>query len=195
MPIETVQIATAADKAAATAVLTLAFSTDPAARWTWPDPKTYLAALPRFVEAFGGAAFHKGSAHYIPGAGVALWLPPDVDSDEAAMMELMRTTVDPATASDGPQVMQQMMSYHPREPHWYLPLLGVDPARQGNGLGARLLDYANDMFDHDGVVAYLESSNPRNIGLYQRHGFEVLGTVQVGGSPVITPMRRNPRRR
>ncbi|HYX02137.1 MAG TPA: GNAT family N-acetyltransferase, partial [Reyranella sp.] len=86
-------------------------------------------------------------------------------------------------------------SYHPREPHWYLPLLGVDPARQGQGLGARLLDYANDMFDHDGVVAYLESSNPRNIGLYQRHGFEVLGTVQVGGSPVITPMRRNPRRR
>jgi len=195
MPIETVQIATAADKAAATAVLTLAFSGDPAARWTWPDPKSYLGAFPRFVEAFGGAAFHKGSAHYVPGAGVALWLPPDVDSDEAAMMELMRTTADPATASDGPQVMQQMMSYHPREPHWYLPLLGVDPARQGQGLGARLLEHANDVFDRDGVVAYLESSNTRNIGLYQRHGFEILGTVQVGRSPVITPMRRDPRRR
>ena len=195
MPIETVQIATAADWAAATAVLTLAFSGDPAARWTWPDPKIYLAAFPRFVEAFGGAAFQKGSAHYIEGAGSALWLPPGVDSDEAAMMELMRTTADPATASDGPQVMQQMMSYHPREPHWYLPLLGVDPARQGLGLGTRLLEHANDMFDRDGIVAYLESSNPRNIGLYQRHGFEILGTVQVGRSPVITPMRRNPRRR
>jgi len=195
MPIETVQIATAADRAAATAVLTLAFSGDPAARWTWPDPKGFLAAFPRFVQAFGGAAFQKGSAHYIQGAGAALWLPPGVDSDEAAMMELMRTTADPATASDGPQVMQQMMSYHPREPHWYLPLLGVNPARQGQGLGARLLEHANDVFDRDGVVAYLESSNPRNIGLYQRHGFEVLGTVQVGRSPVITPMRRDPRRR
>src|SRR5215475_2802131 len=104
MPIETVQIAAAANKAAATAVLTLAFSGDPAARWTWPDPKTYLAAFPRFVEAFGGAGFAKGSAHRIGRVAAALWLPPDVDSDEAAMIELMRTTADPATASDGPQV-------------------------------------------------------------------------------------------
>ena len=195
MAAQTVRVVTAADKAGAIAVLTLAFSSDPAARWTWPDPKTYLAAFPRFVEAFGGAAFRRGSAHYIEGVAAALWLPPEVDSDEAAMRELMRTTADPGTARDGPQVMQQMANYHPREPHWYLPLLGVDPARQGQGLGARLLEHANEIFDRDGVVAYLESSNPRNIGLYQRHGFEILGTVQVGVSPVITPMRRDPRPR
>ena len=134
MAAQTVRVATAADKAGAIAVLTLVFSSDPAARWTWPNPKTYLAAFPRFVEAFGGAAFRRGSAHYIEGVAAALWLPPGVDSDEAAMVELMRTTADPGTASDGPQVMQQMARYHQREPHWYLPLLGVDPARQGQGL-------------------------------------------------------------
>jgi ribosomal protein S18 acetylase RimI-like enzyme len=89
--------------------------------------------------------------------------------------------------------MQQMARYHPREPHWYLPLLGVDPARQGQGLGSRLLEHATWLFDLDGAVAYLESSNPRNVSLYQRHGFEALGRIQVGSSPVFTPMRRDPR--
>jgi len=47
--------------------------------------------------------------------------------------------------------------------------------------------------DADGVAAYLESSNPRNISLYLRHGFEILGTIQVGDSPTVTPMLRRPR--
>jgi ribosomal protein S18 acetylase RimI-like enzyme len=89
--------------------------------------------------------------------------------------------------------MQQMARFHPREPHWYLPLFGVDPARQGQGLGGRLLEHANRLFDREGTVAYLESSNPRNVPLYLRHGFEVLGRIQVGSSPVFTPMRRDPR--
>jgi hypothetical protein len=38
----------------------------------------------------------------------------------------------------------------------------------------------------------LESSNPKNISLYLRHGFEVIGEIQVGSSPVVTPMIRNP---
>jgi hypothetical protein len=29
-----------------------------------------------------------------------------------------------------------MSGYHPDEPHWYLPLLGVDPLRHGKGLGS-----------------------------------------------------------
>ena len=33
----------------------------------------------------------------------------------------------------------QFAGYHPAEAHRYLPLLGVDPARQGHGYGAALL--------------------------------------------------------
>ena len=47
--------------------------------------------------------------------------------------------------------------------------------------------------DADGIPAYLESSNPRNIGLYQRHGFEVRSPIQVGSSPEVVPMLRLPR--
>jgi hypothetical protein len=42
-------------------------------------------------------------------------------------------------------------------------------------------------------TAYLESSNRRNISLYMRHGFEVMGEIQVGAAPPVTPMLRSPR--
>jgi ribosomal protein S18 acetylase RimI-like enzyme len=188
-----VETATAADEAAVFAVLTLAFGNDPATRWTWPDPKTYLEAFPHFAKAFGGAAFGAGSARRIGSAGAALWLPPGVGSDDAAIGALMQCTADVKTAVDGPQIMQQMARYHPKEPHWYLPLIGIDPAQQGRGLGGALMRHATEICDRERVPAYLESSNPRNVPLYQRHGFEVMGTIQAGQSPTITPMLRKPR--
>jgi GNAT superfamily N-acetyltransferase len=190
-----VQTATAEDEAAVFAVLTLAFSSDPASRWTWPDPKTFIAAFPRFAKAFGGAAFAKGTAHRIGSVGAALWLPPGAGPDEEAMGTLMMETADAGTAVDGPKLMQQMASHHPKEPHWYLPLIGIDPAHQGKGLGSALLKHATDICDRDGMPAYLESSNLANVPLYERHGFAALGRIQIGGSPVLTPMLRRPRRR
>jgi ribosomal protein S18 acetylase RimI-like enzyme len=190
-----VQTATMDDKAAVLAILTLAFSSDPATRWTWPDPKAYLEAFPHFAIAFGGAAFARGSAHRVGAAAAALWLPPGSEPDDAALMDLFQRTADAATAEDGPRIMQQMAGYHPQEPHWYLPLIGTDPAHQGSGVGGALLRHAAGLCDRDGVPAYLESSNPRNIPFYQRHGFEVLGRIQSGRSPVITPMLRRPGRR
>jgi ribosomal protein S18 acetylase RimI-like enzyme len=195
MTTHTVETATVADKAAVFAVLTLAFGNDPATRWTWPDAKAYLEAFPAFAKAFGGAAFAAGSAHRIGAAGAALWLPPGVGSDEAAIGALMQRTADRRTAVDGPQIMQQMAYYHPKEPHWYLPLIGIDPAQQGTGLGGALLRHATEICDRERLPAYLESSNGRNVPLYQRHGFEILGTIQAGQSPTITPMLRQPRRR
>lgn len=190
-----VQAATADDEAAVFAILTLAFSGDPAARWTWPQPKTFISAFPRFAKAFGGAAFGKGTALRVGSAGAALWLPPGVGPDDAAIDALMQGTADAQTAVDGPKIGQQMASYHPRQPHWYLPLLGVDPRHQGKGMGGALLRHVTDICDRDGALAYLESSNPGNVPLYERHGFEVIGRIQSGGSPVITPMLRKPRRR
>ena len=72
-----IRAATAADEEGAIAVLALAFSTDPVARWVWPDARTYLANFAAFARAFGGATFAQGTAH-VHGdfAGAALWLPP-----------------------------------------------------------------------------------------------------------------------
>jgi ribosomal protein S18 acetylase RimI-like enzyme len=85
-----------------------------------------------------------------------------------------------------------MGRYHPSEPHWYLPLIGVDPARQSQGHGSALMRHALAACDRDGRPAYLESTNPRNLPLYERHGFERLGTIQAGASPPLFPMLRKP---
>jgi ribosomal protein S18 acetylase RimI-like enzyme len=190
----TIKTATASDTDPAIAVLALAFSADPAARWAYADPQQYLMHFPNFVRAFGGKAFAHGSAYYVDGyAGAALWLPPEIHPDEDALIPLLQRTVAEPVQKDLFAVFEQMGRYHPSGPHWYLPLIGVDPSQQGKGYGSALMHHALIPCDRDSQCAYLESSNPKNIPLYERHGFQLLGTIQVGTSPPIYPMLRKPR--
>jgi len=176
------------------ATMLAAFSDDPMCRWAWPD--NYEAGFAEFVPIFGGSAFDLGTAHIVGDfAGAALWLPPGVGPDEEALVGLTERTVDPAIQPDLFQIFEQMDQYHPKEPHWYLPLIGVVPAEQGKGLGGALMSYALAQCDGDGLPAYLESTNPRNISLYRRHGFEVMGEIRAGSSPVMVPMIRPAKRR
>lgn len=194
MQSRSVRATTPADEAAAIDTVVLAFATDPIARWCWPDPHEYLTHMPSFTRAFGGGAFLHNGAHCADDcAGAALWLPPNVHPDEAAIGEVLERTVSASIRGDLFAVFEQMAKYHPSEPHWYLPLIGVDPAHQGKGYGSALLTYALQQCDRDHSTAYLEASSPRNVPLYRRHGFEVLGTIRVGASPPLVPMVR-PRR-
>ena len=178
------------------AAIVLAFATDPAARWSWPKANDFLRNMPLLARAFGGKSFALGTAFGIDRfAGVALWLPPGVPADEEALGTLIERTAPASIQQDAAEVFEQMASFHPHEPHWYLPLIGVDPARQGQQLGDKLMTHALTSCDADQLPAYLESSNPRNLSFYQRHGFEALGKIQVGSSPTIVPMLRKPRRR
>jgi ribosomal protein S18 acetylase RimI-like enzyme len=142
---------TETEQQAVIAVITLAFSSDPMTRWSFPDPGTYLRVMPQMARASG---------------------------EQRADME---------------RVFAQMETHHPSEPCWYLPLIGVDPHSQGRGYGSALLRHTLQQCDRDRMPAYLESSNPRNIPLYQRHGFEIIGAIQSGTSPTIVPMLRRPR--
>jgi ribosomal protein S18 acetylase RimI-like enzyme len=191
----TITTATASDASSAIAVVTLAFGADPAARWTWPDPHQYFEHFPSFVKLFGGDAFAHQSAYGIDGyAGAALWLPPGIRPDEDALIRLLQRTGSAQFRKDGAAVFEQMTRHHPREPHWFLPFIGVDPFHQGKGHGTALMQHALIRCDRDATPAYLESSNPKNIPLYERHGFELLGKIQVGTSPPIFPMLRRPQR-
>jgi len=116
--------------------------------------------------------------------------PPGVEPDDTEMDAVMQGGFRPGIAEDVGVVMKGMAEHHPHEPHWYLPVIAADPKWIGQGLGALLMKHALRRCDEQGSVAYLESSNPRNIPFYERHGFRIIGRIQSGSSPALTPMLR-----
>jgi ribosomal protein S18 acetylase RimI-like enzyme len=191
----TIKTASETDQDGAIGILTLAFSVDPMARWSLPDPAKYLAVFSSIAKAFGGRAFGKSTAYIADGfTGTALWLPPGTKSDEESLTRLFfNENTDEKIKEDMKGIFEQMEKFHPSEPHWFLPMIGVDPAHQGAGIGSALMTEALKAVDRDGMIAYLESSNPKNVSLYQRHGFEVIGEIQSGSSPIVRPMLRRAR--
>ena len=128
------------------------------------------------------------------GDGAAAWIPPGSD---VGLEEMNVATQDaiPALTDDG------AVRYHafwgwleahiPAEPHWMLDMVGVDPARQGRGVGSALIRHGLDLAERDGVAAFLETGNPRNVPYYERFGLRVVdeGDAPDGG-PHIWFMRR-----
>ena len=60
-------------------------------------------------------------------SATALWLAPDASHDEDGLMALV-DTVAPGKRGDMGAVIEEMGRYHPTEPHWYLPFIGVVPS-------------------------------------------------------------------
>ena len=181
------------DKALAT--LTVAFVADPMVRYMFPAAETYLEAYPRFLKAFCGLGIERGTAFRDESfGGVCIWLPPGSEPDNDALSAVNKTAIPPERLETFKGINEEMVQYHPHdEPLWYLPCIGVDAAAQGRGLGSALMKHTLQLCDEQGTRAYLESSNPANISLYERHGFEVMGRIEVGSAPPITPMIRERR--
>jgi GNAT superfamily N-acetyltransferase len=186
-----VSLLSATERERAIATLVSAFVADPAERWLYPDAHQYLTHFPVFVQAFGGRAFDAHTAWELGDfAAVSLWLPPGVEADGDATIEVLSASVAPALHEDLFAVLGQMAEAHPTNPHWYLPWFGVDASKQGSGLGGQLLTSCLKVVDTDHQPAYLESTNPRNVPFYERHGFDVTGYAQAGLSPTIVLMAR-----
>jgi ribosomal protein S18 acetylase RimI-like enzyme len=86
---------------------------------------------------------------------------------------------------------------HIKGPHYYLFVLGVEPAYQGRGLGKALLGALSERADAAGVPCYLETDKPSSVELYRRSGYEVLTEEDVPGIPGahLWTMRRPARAR
>ena len=186
--------ATRADRARFEAAMTLAFSADPAARWAWPDPRQFLRTFTPLVTLFGGKSFDHGTA-CVAGdfCGVAQWLPPGVHVDDGPIGALFARNMTEPGLGQVLQLFEQMASFHPQEPHWYLPLIGVDPACQGQGYGSALMHQGLEVCDRSRQLAYLEATSPANRVFYERFGFRTLGEIRAGDSPPMYPMVRAPR--
>jgi GNAT superfamily N-acetyltransferase len=176
------------------AAMTMAFSADPAARWAWPDPLQFMKVFVPLVTLFGGKSFDHGTAYVIGDfAGVAQWLPPGIEPDDAPIADLFERHMSEPKLGEVLLLFEQMASFHPKEPHWYIPLFGVDPVFHGRGYGTQLMRQGLLACDRDQLAAYLEATSPANRQFYERHGFRVLGEIRSGESPPMFPMLREPR--
>jgi len=191
--------ATTADAAPLARTLARAFHDDPVACWACPPARLRPRVLERFYavrlrQMLGDEEVWTDAGH----AAAALWAPPrrwrtTLREDLA----LARGMLVPRLLPRLPLVLHGMTGverHHPPEPpHWYLAILGTDPAAQGRGLGSRLLSPALERCDEDGVGAYLESSKERNIAFYARHGFRVTRELRLPRGPQLWAMWRDPR--
>jgi GNAT superfamily N-acetyltransferase len=197
----TLRSATAEDVKPLAVVLARAFYDDPPFVWMLPDPATRLSRAGRVFATIlrAEALRHGGVAVACAGGevlGGAIWLPPGrwqpgIGEQILALpgfAHALGRRIGRATA-----LAQALARAHPREPHWYLYAIGVDPARQGSGVAGLLLRSRLRRCDQGGYPAYLEASKPASVPLYQHFGFEPAAIPAVpGGAPVITAMWRPP---
>ena len=145
-------------------------------------------------DAYGGKAIDTNTAYVAEGfKGTALWLPPNIKADEEAFVGEIEKNVAKDKHDSLFEVLEELEEYHPNEPCWYLPIIAVDPHYQNSGIGSLLMRHALEKVDADSLPAYLESSNPRNMSLYKRYGFETMDQIKVGNVPPIHPMIRQAR--
>lgn len=179
-------------------VLARAFSRDPMFSWILPAEGTRIRRLRRY---FATELRHPSLRHdEVEVAcdegrivGVAVWFPPGTWSGTAISALPGCLGAFGRRLGACARYMSAAARAHPRDqPHWYLAFIGVDPSHKGQGVGAALLRSRLRRCDEAGVAAYLESSNPENVPLYQHFGFQVTGELDLpNGAPVISTMWRS----
>jgi ribosomal protein S18 acetylase RimI-like enzyme len=189
--------ATSSEAGPLSAALAAAFEDDPVLSWLIPNQHRRLRRLERF--------FHLELRHVVLPAGT-IWT---VDGTAGASLELppgnwrmpIRAQITHGSAFTrvfGTRLLHAfglitvMEHRHLREPHHYIPYVGVAPEAQGQGLGTALMRPTLERCDRERVPAYLEATSERNAALYERLGFEHLGAFRLGNSPPLWPMRRPP---
>ena len=197
VPLDPASLTAAAD------VLVRSFADDPGLHFVLPDS----ADRERLGQSLAGAvlryALRCGAPLVTPDVvrGVALWFPPDAPAPtEADLVQTGLAAVPEQIGSDAWQRFKRLLDHldalHPRyapEPHWYLAMLGVDPAWQRQGIGEALMHPVFAAADRAGLSCYLEAPTAGNARYYERRGFRVLAETDVPDSEVhVWLMRREP---
>lgn len=190
--------ATPEDHPELAALLVRSFGADPFHGWLFPDARSRPRRQRRLFERLLALYAQHGVVHTTADrAGVAMWDPPrDEGPGLAELLGFLRRVLPvfgwrAFAVAEG---MAPLAGLHPDGPHWYLSVLGSDPARQRAGVGTALLRPVLDLCDRDGVPAYLESSRVENVPFYERFGFEVVAPLPMPrGGPSLYRMKRDPR--
>jgi len=193
----TVRLATVDDVPELVDVLARAFANDPFVGWLVRGDARRPAGFARFFDvALRRLTMPFGEVYTNDArSGAALWTPPG--QWRMGLAREIRMMRDFAAISSWSRLIEvqlgtrPILAAHPREPHHYLFVLGVDPSVQGRGVGRELMRPILDICDRDAVSAYLETATERNHGFYQNLGFAVTGEHQIKRGPKVWFMRRD----
>ena len=129
-------------------------------------------------------------------AGAALWAPPGqppVPDEDAEEFGRRLEEMTPAEDAERLFALNKLIDeHHPRGSYYFLQFTGVEPARQGHGIGSALLAPMLERCDREGAPAYLDATSPDNKRLYERHGFRAGDEYAPEGGPPLWPMWREP---
>ena len=178
---------------AASNALIMGFSSDPFQRWLMPDPTIYYKNFKKWthntcLQSFSAQGVYGDENNY----GTAAWFPPRFDIDHTHISETYKD-IPKDRIEEAFKIFEEIGESRVHDA-WYLEYLAVDPSKQGSGLGSLILKESLKVIDELGEAAYLESSNPKNMSLYERFGFRFLKKIQVGSSPELNTMFRQPKK-
>ncbi len=118
-----------------------------------PDGGAAIWHAPTPIPAAVSAAKHARLAVALPPKGYALYR-----AIGASMADFTRGLVSPN--------------------YWYLSILGVNPARQGAGVGTRLVRQTLDGLDSLGLTSYLETYTTEALRWYERLGYHSIADTR-----------------
>ncbi|MGK5440704.1 N-acetyltransferase [Micromonospora sp. URMC 105] len=171
-----ITVATAKDRERVIGSLVAAFTKDSVLRHLFPDEASY----PRYAAAFFGRLFDKrvqmGTIWTIEGgASVAIWEPPAMQGewpDDGLAAQLPADALARVHAYD-----EAVHAALPAAPYWYLGVLGTHPQYAGRRWGHAVMRVGLLRAAADGLPAILETSNPDNVEVYGRAGWEVVRAI------------------
>ncbi len=172
--------------------------------WVLPDAASQLKKLDAVMVAWCryGYLFAEAYTAADPGVGAAVWLPPDPGDSTpereaaAGYGRFVELFGEEGTRRLGILMdnLDELHHRHMTSAHWYLWVIGVDPLRQGQGIGSALMQPVFQQADRAGQPCFLETHSASNVRFYQRHGFAVIAETDLPeGGPHFWLMVRPPR--
>ncbi len=175
-----VREATTSDVSAAVETLTRAFEDYPMTRASL-DPDDYLRRLSQYNQLFlTGVGLPHGRVWVTDDiSAVAIWLTPATPAEALVQHSAAFNELVGSRAALNAEYGKAMGTFRPQNPHWLLAILGVDPARQRQGLGRAVVAPGLAAADAEHAPAFLETQDPSNIAFYESLGFTVTAELEL----------------
>jgi GNAT superfamily N-acetyltransferase len=129
--------------------------------------------------------------------GVALWFPPEQTSVHglkplrSRVALLIVQLLYPNASRLMLEGFHSLEAHHPSQPHWYLAFVGVEPSKQGRGIGSQLLAPVLGEADRHAQLCYLETPFPATHNFYRSLGFHEDKALNCfRGAPIVTSFVR-----